>query len=528
MGGAEARNEQVSNPAPKSAQPTHFVSIDLGTSRIKAAVFDDKGRRVAQSSYVCTLQRPHPGWCEQDLEDALRGALQVLRDCVAAADLPAHAYAALALTGQGDGTRLVDVEGAPLRPAILWQDARASAVVRRWESEGRADAVKRYTGTMLSGSQQSVQLAWLLEHEPEVVRRARHIFFAKDWLFFHLTGAAATDQSDSSHTYFDIRARRAEPRILDALNLTWAVEKLPPELPPGQSAAALLGRIAEQIGLPAGLPVVLAPFDVVSEMIAVGGFEPGVACSVIGTAGIHQVSVQPDSFDPTTVAAGCTTYAPGEAALIRFVPNMLAVPNIEFWAALLFGDYHSLQFGFAAYASIEEALARIAPGADGVLYIPFLSPAGERAPYLLPEAHASFTGLSLHHSREHLLRAVYEGVALAAAESYAHLPLTSAPVQMTGGGARSPLLAQILADVLGRAVQVSNGASGAVHGAMLFARTTLGYTPDLSAAYAQVERSTQVYLPNEEAHKTYRALHETYRALVARLHLNSLNPTHLA
>ncbi len=496
----------------------HIVVIDLGTSRIKAVVFNAAGEQVAHASRPCPLVRPQPGWCEQDMAETLASALDTLRECIARLALPASAYAALALTGQGDGTRLIDADGQPVRPAITWQDARAAPIIRRWQADGSARDVLRLTGAVLSGSQQTAQLAWLAEHEPEALQRARYIFFAKDWLFHHLTGVPATDQSDSSYTYLNRQTRQFDRRILEVLDLAWVADKLPPMLPPERPTAPLLAQAAGQLGLPGGLPVVAAPFDVVSEMIGVGGFRAGVACSVMGTAGIHQLSIEPAAAEPPDTLAGYTTYIPGQPTLIRFIPNMLAVPNIEFWAAVLYADWPHRPPAFTGDADFEAQLAAVPPGADGVRYLPFLSPAGERSPRFMPEARAAFTGLSLHHRREHLLRAVYEGIALAAADSFAHLPASAAAVQLTGGGARSPLLAQIMADMLEQPVEVRRQHSGAVYGAMLFARAVLGHAPDLNAAYHQIQPTSRIYTPDLPASAIYRALKSNYDALIPLAH----------
>lgn len=136
----------------------------------------------------------------------------------------------------------------------------------------------------------------------------------------------------------------------------------------------------------------------------------------------------------------------------------------------------------------------------------------------MPEAHAAFTGISLQHRREHLLRAVYEGVALAAADGFAHLPGNAAVVHVTGGGARSPLLAQIMADMLEQPVEVRPQHSGAVYGAMLFARTVLGHAPELSAAYYQVQPISRTYTPSAQASAIYRALRANYDDLISLAH----------
>ncbi len=442
-------------------------------------------------------------------------ALACLAECIRAADLPPQAYRALAITAQGDGTRLLRADGSSVRPAILWQDARAVPILRHWQADGRAALVARYTGTAISASHQTAQLAWLLENEPFALDETWRVFFAKDWLFFQLTGEAITDQSDASHTYLNLQTRQFEPHLLELLGLSALTEKVPPIRPPQECLAPLRREMAETLGLPSALPVVLAPFDVVAELISVSGGAPNAACSVFGTAGVHQVSLA-ELEQPEGELIGGTTYIPSQSGYIRFIPTMLATPNIEFWVQLLYPEVAQPQ-GAIGTPGLEAELERVPIGAEGVLYLPFLAPSGERAPYLLTGARAQFSGVSLLHTRAHLLRAVYEGVALAAAHCYAFLPPFAPPLRLSGGGARSPLLAQMMADMLNVEVVAYDSASGALRGAAMYAAALLGIFPDLASAFGAMQSPCQAFTPQAEAHVVYRQLAERHRNQIAAL-----------
>ena len=492
-----------------------FIAIDLGTTHVKAAIFDLHGRRLARAARSCPLQRPQPAWCEQDLDAVQAAAFACLAECVQAAELPLHAYRALAMTAQGDGTRLLRADGTAVRPALIWQDARAAPLVQRWQADGRAALAARYTGTALSASHQTAQLAWLLANEPHALEETWRVFFAKDWLFFQLTGEAIAEQSDASHTYLNWQTRQPEPQLLELLGIGALAEKLPPLRPPQECVAPLRAERAAALGLPDGLPVVLAPFDVVAELISVSGGAFDVACSVFGTAGVHQVSLaELPTWNGKLI--GGTTYIPDQRGYIRFVPTMLATPNIEYWARLLYADLMQAH-GMIGTPQLETQLARVPAGAEGVLYLPFLAPSGERAPHLLPQARAQFSGVSLLHTRAHLLRAVYEGVALAAASCFAFLPSFTPPLRLTGGGARSPLLAQMMADMLNVDVIAYDSLSGALRGAAMYAATRLGIFPDLAAAFSAMQSPCQAFAPNAAAHAVYRQLAERYQRHVAQL-----------
>jgi xylulokinase/erythritol kinase/L-xylulokinase len=489
-----------------------ILTLDLGTSHLKAGLFTPTGTLVGSASRPSRLLRPHPTWCEQDLSTLYADVVACLGACLANAGVSARAVIGLALTGQGDGTRLIAADGSPVRPAILWQDARATAIVQHWWKTGAATAVAEITGSALSASHQTAQLAWLIAHEPHSIRAASHVLYAKDWLFYLLTGVLGTDQSDASHTYLDFRTRQTSPETLRILDLEAVAHLLPPVLVGAETVAPLCDPAAAQIGLPVGLPVVLAPFDLVAELIAVGGVEAGVGCSVMGTAGIHQVSVAAEGVLPSYT--GEITYIPGNDGLIRFVPTMLAMPNIDYWTAMLYPEVlHKV--GAARWEDLEQHLAAVPPGAEGVLYVPFLSPSGERSPYFNPEARAQFTGMTLNHRREHLLRAVYEGVVLAAAYSYRHLPRYTPPLHLTGGGASSPILAQIFADMMGVPVSAHHRAGAALRGALAVAGVRLGIYPDLRTAAHLLEPTHSAYAPDLAAHQQYSALQNQYSQHVA-------------
>ncbi len=414
------------------------------------------------------------------------------------------------VSGQGDGSRLIADDGTPVRPAIVWQDNRSAALITDWQNEGRAQQVTQYTRSVLCGSHQTAQLAWLQQHEPEALSRTWKVFFAKDWVMFRLTGLVATDQSDAGHTYLDAATRQLEPRILEMLGLDHLRSRLPPVLDAGQNTAQLRPDIAAEVGLPTGLPVVGAPLDLVCDLLGVGGFAAGVACSVFGTAGVHQVVI--DSLPDSPVETGYTTCLPGKPLWVRFIPTMLAMPNIDYWASLLYGDATASSENYDSWTLIEERLQAIPAGAEGVIYLPFLSPAGERAPRMRPQAKAQFLGMSLLHDRDHLMRAVYEGLAIAAADSFGHLPPMTRGLRLAGGGAHSELLAQILADVLGQPVWAFTN-TGA-RGAALFAAQALGLFSSYEAAYQAMSVGFRICEANPSNAETYRTLFNRYRELV--------------
>ncbi len=230
--------------------PAYLLGIDAGTTVIKSTLFDLDGRELAGGSQDSSILHPRPDWAEADMEVVWQAVVATIRQTLARAAVEPGAIAAIGVTGQGDGTWLVDAARRPVRPAILWSDGRTGALVQELHRTGVSAEVFRITGTALNTCNQAVQLRWLQEHEPETRGRTIAALRAKDWIFLQLTGEISTDETDASHTYFDVRRRTYDPRILQLLGVETWQPTLPPAHPAPQNRGTLMPAVARELGLP--------------------------------------------------------------------------------------------------------------------------------------------------------------------------------------------------------------------------------------------------------------------------------------
>lgn len=488
---------------------THYLlGIDAGTSVIKSVIFDLDGHELVTASQETTLLHPDPVSTEQDMHEVWNAVLATAKRAIQQFGKPDQ-IAAIGVTGQGDGTWLIDAEQQPVRPAILWLDGRTADFVRQGQQNGLSNELFRITGTALNTSNQAAHLRWLLDHEPQSLKRAAAALRAKDWIFLNFTGIVSSDETDASHTYFATTARQVDPRIFELFGLADYTQLLPEVKAAYQNVGKLRATVAAELGLAIGTPVVGGPFDVVASDLGVGMLAPGDACTILGTAGIHQL-VLDGSIASDMGYTMC--HAPADR-LLRLLPTMTGTLNLQWFVDQFYShDQAAAKAGGRnVWDELETLAATIAPGCDGIMYHPYIDPAGERAPFVRPEARAQFTGLSARHSQAHLLRAVYEGVVLSAMDCYDRLGTPVTALKLAGGGARSQLWCQLFADALGCEVQVAEGTEFGAKGAAINAGVAIGLYPSYEAAITQTVRPARSYQPDGKKTKFYRNWLKIYR-----------------
>ncbi|MEG3626788.1 FGGY-family carbohydrate kinase [Streptomyces poriticola] len=475
------------------------LAVDVGTSMIKTVVLDDEGNEVAVARQATSVSRPRHGWAEQDMT--------AVWEAVAATIRSARRHAAdgvrfIAFTAQGDGCWLVDRDGAPTGPAILWSDGRAAPVVESWRASGVLEEAFRLTGSLTFPGLPNAVLAWLAEHDPDRLARSSASLYCGGWLFLRLTGLTAVDESDASAPFLDPRTRRYSPGIRSLFGLDWAERLLPPVRDDGHRVGELTGRAAAELGLPAGLPVVMAPYDVVSTAIGVGATTPGQACTILGTTLCTEVVREgPDTGGTPsglTIAVGSAGHA------LRAFPT-LAGTEVIAWAVRT--------LGLSTPAELGELAVQSPPGARGLVFLPYLSPAGERAPFLDPRARGTFWGMSLDHQSCDIARAVLEGLTMVIRDCLTASGAATGELRLCGGGAASDAWCGLIADVTGlRTVRSTDSEVGA-KGAFLSGLVSLGEEPDLATAARRYVRIRTADEPDAERSGFYKSLFDTFLAL---------------
>jgi erythritol kinase len=496
-----------------------LVGIDAGTSVIKAVAFSLDGRQIAVAGRRNSYDQPQPGHVEQDMARTADDVAAALRDLAELVPDLSGRIVALGVTAQGDGTWLVDAENKPVGGGLLWLDSRAMPIV---EAHMRSPAYARHyalTGSGLNACMSSSQIAWMKQHQPERLVKAARTLHCKDWLYFCLTGAFATDPSEANFTFGNFRTRRYEPEILDAMGIGDCVRLLPPVLDGTVTTHPLTEEAARRTGLPQGLPVALGYIDVVCAALGGGLYDPSVRAgvTVFGTTGMH-MGLTPDAEAVTLneSRSGYTMAFPVPGAVSQMQSNMAATLNID-WLLKVAGEAAALGGASLSRDALLAAMdpAVLAARPVSALYHPYIVEAGERGPFLDANARAQFSGLSQETTYAGLMRGVYEGLALAARDCYASMGEVPQEVRIAGGAARSKAIRLILASMLGASVRTVDREETGAAGAVMIASVAIGLHPDMAAcARAWIGPALgEATMPDAALAETYQAAFPVYRAI---------------
>lgn len=491
---------------------TATIGIDIGTSAAKGLVLGEEGQVLARASADYPLLTPRPGWTEQEPEAWWQAAARVVRDLVAAA--PGYRIAGLGLSGQMHGSVFLDSHGTPIRPALLWNDARTGEQCREIERRLGRERLVAIAGNRAQAGFQAPKLLWLKTHEPDAYARLRHLLLPKDYVRLKLTGSLATDAADASGTLLlDLAARRYSDELLTALEVdpAWLPEVFEgPEVTSTVSAAG-----AAATGLPAGIPVVAGGGDNACAAIGTGLVEEGHGVVSLGTSGTIFTHSRSPRIDPEGALNAFCDAVPGGYHLMGVI---LSAGGALQWLRdrILKGEADLLaSHGLDPFAVLMDGAAAVPPGADGLLFLPYL--AGERSPHTDPDARGAWIGLSLAHDRRHLVRALIEGVGFAFADCLARmraLGIEPPLLRLTGGGARAELWRRLLAAQLRAPLAPATAADGPALGAAILAQVGAGLAPDLaSAVRTAVPPPAAPGQPEPALAAAYEALHARYRAL---------------
>ena len=465
-----------------------LIGVDAGTSVIKSIAFDLDGRQLAVAATPNRYQTRPDGAAFQSLEETWENCALTLRLLGERVPGLAERAAAIGVTGQGDGTWLVDKSNKPVTEAWLWLDGRAGPTVRRLRGTDADRARYIATGSGLNVCQQGSQLAHMKATTPEIVAAADAGMHCKDWLYLNLTGVRATDPSEACFTFGDFRKRAYDDDVIAALGLTAERRLLPPILDGATTTHPLSPAAAAATGLTPRTPVSLGYVDVVCTALGAGILTEGAParCTIIGSTGMHMRACAAKDAYLNEERTGYTMALPVPDMIAQMQSNMAATLNID-WALALAGDLVA-DIGHAVSRAeligrIEGWVAAARPGS--LLFHPYISEAGERGPFVNNHARAGFNGLGLSHRFPDLMRGVIEGLGLAARDCYAAMGASSSEVRLTGGAGRSRALRGILAACLGAPVRVSSREEAGAAGAAMIAACAIGAYEDMNAAIAR-------------------------------------------
>ncbi|MBK8022054.1 MAG: xylulokinase [Chloroflexi bacterium] len=480
---------------------TYLLGLDISTTGAKALLIDDAGKVIASHTTPQPISTPQPLWSEQNPSDWWEGIVISIRAVLAETNNPE--IAAIGLTGQMHGMVLQDASGNVLRPALLWNDQRTQAQCDDMTAKVGFERLIQLTGNRALTGFTAPKVLWVRDNEPEIFARAAHLLLPKDYLRYKLTGEYVMDVSDASGTsLLDVANRRWSSEVAAALEIP---ESWLPRLAEGPEVTGVVSAAAAaETGLKAGTPVVGGGGDQAAGAVGVGAVEPGIIGLVVGTSGVVFAPLPDYAYEPQGRLHAFCHAVPG---MWHFMGVMLSAAGSLQW-------YHDTLGHGQSFDALLAPAADVPPGADGLLFLPYLT--GERTPHPDPLARGAFVGLTVRHNQAHMTRAVLEGVAFGLKDSF-RLIQENAPggvreVRVSGGGAKSPIWRQILADVLGATLVTTNSTEGAAFGAALLAAVAAGVYPDVPTACRASIRTSDPVSPGA-ARDSYEGPYANYQAL---------------
>jgi xylulokinase len=478
------------------------IAVDCSTSAAKAVVADETGRVIAAGHAGLRTHQPQAGFHEQDATAWLQATTDAVSGAVAALPTAERArIAALSITHQRESFVLLDEAGAPMRPAVLWVDSRAHAEIAALGAQRLPDGrtVHETSGKPPDTTPAIYKIAWLNAHEPETLHAAAHIADVQAYLSLHLTGNLATSfASADTLGLSDLEREEWSPDLVAAVGLR--LDQLPTMVAGGESLGMVRDDIARQWGLPGPIPLVAGIGDGQSAGLALGITEPGVAYLNLGTSMVCGLS-----SDTYLTSPAFRTLAGVRQGTYVLETVLNAAAYVANWTAEFVGsDVHEM----------ETAAADIPAGAEGLLVLPYWNAA--QTPYWDPLARGAVVGWHGRHTPAHLYRAVLEGVAfelrlqLDLLEQATGSSITE--LRAVGGGARSELWAQIVADVTGREVRVCSAGEISAAGAIVGALEYLGVGDAVAHCVATATEGSRLIEPGP-ATTEYGRLFDVYRGL---------------
>jgi len=491
----------------------YMIGLDVGTSGAKALLINERGVVLASATHTYPLSAPKPLWSEQDPEDWWRASCQSISEVVSESGVDNKEVAGIGLTGQMHGLVLLDKNGEVLRPAILWNDQRTAEECKLITETIGFDTLLEITGNPVLPGFTAPKILWVKRHEPEIYEQIAHILLPKDYVRYRLTGEFAIDVADASGTsLLNVEQRDWSSEMLHALDIP--DEWLPDVYESVEVTSEINKKRGGQSGLSPGTSVVAGAGDQAAGGVGSGTVSEGIVSVVLGTSGVvfahtDQLSVEPEgklhAFCHAVPEAwhvmGVTLSAAGS---LRWFHDTLGIEEQNVGA----------ETGKDSYELLTQEAAKISPGSEGLVFLPYLT--GERTPYPDPDARGVFYGLTSRHTKAHMTRAVMEGVGfslLDCLELIRDLGITASQIRISGGGAKSDLWKQILADIFQTELVTLSTTEGAPFGAALLAGVgTSVYENVREACDAAISISSLTH-PNGKINKIYRDYYQIYREL---------------
>jgi L-xylulokinase len=483
-----------------------YLGIDVGGTVAKAALFDERGKEVAASARPIPTLHPQPGFTERDAEQMWRAAADAVREVLSRSASMAADIAAVCCTGHGNGIYLVDAGGKPVCNGVVSSDMRSFHLVAELDAHARAGEFREIIGQQFRSDMPLALLAWYDRHRPDVSQRANYALLCKDYVRFRLTGRLESDHCDlSGSRLLDLSSGQYAAEVFRGLGLERWLDRMPPIRRNTDICGTVTPTAATETGLAAGTPVATGMMDLAAATLASGVLDASRLAICAGTWSINLLVAQ----------ERCRGRLPLMQALhqngTRFIVcegSPTSATNLAWMLDTILGDARP------GYDEINAMVAGLPPEASSLVYLPYIH-GGAGAP------RASFVGLGSESGKAHLLRAMFEGVVFGhkshidtIAQLTCHRPKVA---RLSGGAARSPVWAQMFADVLNMEIEIAEGSELGALGCAICAAVAVGRYDGFETAVAAMTTVRDRFDPDPSAVSVYdrkrAAFHSVDRAL---------------
>jgi len=492
---------------------SYYLGIDIGTTATKSVLIDGKGKVISSISSGHKLITPKPNWAEQDPEDWYRAVKITIRKILSESEIEPENIKGVGLSGQMHGSVFLDKDNNVIRPAILWCDQRTKnecSYIK--EVIGKEKIIEITKNPVLAGFTLP-KIIWLKNKEPENFENVKMVLLPKDYIRFRLTGEFATEVSDASGTVmFDVAERKWSKEIIEKIGLDFEY------IPECFESEVVSGRVnnigAKETGLKSGTPIVGGAGDNAAGALGSGIVEPGLIFSTIGTSGVvFAYSNEPvaDKFNRLH------TFCHAVKGKWHVMGVMLSAGGSLRW----FHDNIAQDLVKEAeekradsYDWILRKCQDIPPGAEGLFFLPYLS--GERTPYPDPDAKGVFIGLSLKHTKDHMAKAVIEGITFGMRDSLElikKMGIKTNQIRISGGGSKNRYWRQLQANIYGQPVNMVNADEGPAYGVALLAAVGTGCYNSIEEACNNTIKITETLNPKQDEIEKYNKLYKFYNSL---------------
>lgn len=483
----------------------YIIGIDAGTSNVKAVLFDVDGQEILTESLENEPIYIGDTNVEQNMNilwDKVALCIKMLMENGPAA---AGDILGIGVTAQGEGIWLMDENGEPVQDAILWCDGRATDEVADVTEKNPqlGEMIFKTTGTPALTGTQLMLLRWMKHHRKAVLDKAKTMFFCKDWVRYKLTGTINGDFSDTGTSLMDSQKGEIAVDMLKALGLEEYIDLIAPVVTSNTIVGKVLDDVAADLGLNPGTPVIAGAIDVVASAVGIGAVEDKDICVILGTTCANEIFMKKEDCEFGKEGTRLEKHAVGDL-FVNLMPTMNGTPNID-WVL----NEIALTKDFA---KVDVMIKDVPAGSGGVIYHPYISAAGERAPFYHPNAKANFFGISAGTKRSDLVHAVYEGITLSIKDCLQGADKTS-KIFIAGGGAKSSIWAQMISDVTGMEVVVSAGNEFGAKGAAMMLGVAVGEYESYEAAARRTCKAERIYRPRPDQSAIYEDIYKLYKGI---------------